>query len=329
MKRSLPRLRRLAPALLLLALVGGGCSAVTGSDAGGDAGGESEAAVEGEAVADEDAPEPAAARTLSGGGADLAESGGGAANAASGPAAVRQRAVISTGTVSLRERDLEATLFEVRKVIDAHRGEIAERESDTDDEGRLYTARLVVRVPAGRFDAVMDQLAALSEHAATTQTSEDVTTQVIDIAARVRAQTASLERMETLLGRAEDLRDIVAIETQLTRRQADLDSLKSQQAWLADQAALSTVTVYLEQRGGGEPEEDPSGFLAGLAAGWRGLGQAFAATATLVGAVLPFAVVLGVLGVPVWLLVRRVLRRRAARGTVASAPAAATAGQEP
>lgn len=325
MTRSLPRLRRLAPALLLLALVGGGCSA----GAGGDGGGGSEAAAEGEAVADEAAPEAGAARTLSGGGADLAERGGEASNTATGPAAVRQRAVISTGTVSLRERDLESTLLEVRKVIDAHRGEIAERESDTDDDGRLYTARLVVRVPAGQFDEAMDRLAALSEHAATTQTTEDVTTQVIDIAARVRAQTASLERMETLLGRAEDLRDIVAIETQLTRRQADLDSLKSQQAWLADQTALATITVYLEQRGDREPEEDPSGFLAGLAAGWRGLGQAFAATATLVGAVLPFAVVLGVVGVPVWLLVRRVLRRRAARGPGASAPVAAAAGQEP
>ena len=94
--------------------------------------------------------------------------------------------------------------------------------------------------------------------------SEDVTTEVIDTDVRIRAQTKSLRRVELLLARAQSIRDIVAIEAQLTRRQADLDSLKQRQAYLADQTSMSTVTVYLERtRVKAAPKKDDgSGFVA-------------------------------------------------------------------
>ena len=50
----------------------------------------------------------------------------------------------------------------------------------------------------------------------------------------------------TLLDRAQNLRDIVLIESELTRRQADLDSLEHQSAYLADQTSLATITVDID-----------------------------------------------------------------------------------
>jgi hypothetical protein len=140
-----------------------------------------------------------------------------------------------------------------------------------------------------------------------------VTTEVIDIGVRVRAQEKSIERIELLLGRAQSLRNIIAIESQLARRQADLDSLKAQQAYLADQTSLSTITVFLEKSEKATPAEvDEAGFVAGLERGWAALGRAATVLATGLGAVLPFLVVLLLLGVPGWLLARSILRRRRA-----------------
>ena len=115
-----------------------------------------------------------------------------------------------------------------------------------------------------------------------------------------------------LLGRARALRDIIAIESDLARRQADLDSLKSQQAWLEDQTSLSTINVQLSRPG--EAPEDERGFLAGLGDGWDAMKGTTVVLLTVVGAVLPFAVLMALLGVPLWL----VLRRRVSAG---SAPA--------
>ena len=83
---------------------------------------------------------------------------------------------------------------------------------------------------------------------------------------------------------------------------------------------MSTVTVYLSTpKAYVEPPSalDDAGFLAGLKSGWNALTSAVVVVLTVVGAVLPFAVVALLVGIPVWLLVRRTLRSR----TAAPAPA--------
>ncbi len=224
---------------------------------------------------------------------------------------LQTRAVISTGTVTLRARDVGQARFDVQKVVDAHRGEISDEQTATDTKGRIDRSRLVIRVPSQFFDEVMTELGEVAELRSAKRTSEDVTTEVIDIGVRVRAQERSLERIELLLSRAQSLRDVIAIESQLSRRQADLDSLKAQQAFLADQTSLSTITVFLEKSEKAVPvEQDEAGFVAGLQHGWDALGRAATVLATGLGALLPFMVVLLLLGVPGWLLVRSFVRRR-------------------
>lgn len=227
------------------------------------------------------------------------------------PPDLQTRAVISTGVVSLRSADVAAARFDLQRIVDVHRGEVAEERTQTDDDGGVRRTRLVVRVPVAEFDETMSRLEDVAELRSSSRHSEDVTTEVIDIEARIRAQSASLQRIELLLARARSIRDIVAIEAQLARRQADLDSLKSQQAWLADQTSLSTITVLVEQKRGRTGErEDGSGFLAGLERGWDGLRALVTGTLTVTGLLLPFTGLLLVLGVPTWLALRVLLRRR-------------------
>jgi hypothetical protein len=233
------------------------------------------------------------------------------------------RAVISTGTVSLQSDDVAAAKFDLMKVVDTFRGEISDEETATNDDGEVSRSRLVIRVPSDDFDEVMSELSRVpgTDLRSAKRTSEDVTTQVIDTEVRIRAQEKSLQRIELLLARARSIKDIVWIESQLTRRQAELDSLKSQQAFLADQTTLATITVFLEQTPEKQPPEqdrDEAGFLAGLDAGWDALRSAGTTLATVVGALLPFAVLVLVLGLPSWLLLRPLLRRRAPREPVAA-----------
>jgi Domain of unknown function (DUF4349) len=307
---NLLRRRALLPGLPLLlaalffvaACSGGGDSSTVGvSSAGSAAERDAPANDSGDSVAT--APEVAE---------DFSVRGATAGKPASGSdIPLQTRAVISTGTVTLRSKDVEQARFDVQKVVDGHGGEISDEQTATDDEGEIDRSRLVIRVPSGSFGEVMDELGDVADLRSAKRTSEDVTTEVIDIGVRVRAQEKSLERIELLLARAQNLRSIIAIESQLTRRQAELDSLKAQQAYLADQTSLSTITVFLEKQvkpRAEEPEE--AGFLAGLESGWTALGGAATVLATVLGAVLPFAVLLLLLGLPTWLLARSMVRRR-------------------
>lgn len=240
----------------------------------------------------------------------------------------RQASIISTGTVSLRADDVGDARFEVQKVVDRVGGQVTDSETRTDDDGAVRTARLVLRVPSSEFTETMDALEKVADLEASSTTSEDVTTQVVDTNVRIRVQRQSIARIEQLLDRAGSIRDIVAVERQLTDREARLNSLLRQQAYLADQTSLSTITVHLQRHPSEEPEEDDGdeGFLAGLSAGWDALGTVAVGLATVAGAVLPFVGVALVLGLPGWLVVRGAVRRRRAPGTVAAQPAAPAEG---
>lgn len=235
-----------------------------------------------------------------------------------------ERAVIQTGNVAVASEEVGDTRFDAKEIADRHSGEIAEEETGTRD-GEITRVRMVIRVPQQEFDSLMTDLAELGELRSATRSSEDVSTQVVDTRSRVKSQERSIQRIQALLAEAEDLTEIISIESQLATRQADLDSLKSQLAWLEDQSSLSTVTLSLsaidadEADEADEKDDEETGFLGGLARGWDGLAAVGTSVATGFGIVLPFLLALGVLIVPAWLLIRRRPRRERTATPPASA----------
>jgi len=325
-------LRTGLPALLLaagLGLVGcsaGGGDAETGSADTGSASREAHDAADGSAVDGDVAAESQALE----GASDLATSARGfsvnqASNGQSAaPPDLRAPAIISVGTITLQSEDVAGARFDLEKVVDSYGGTIADEKTTASTDGEVRLSRVELRIPSDDFDAAMLDLAELGKVTASTRKAEDVTAQVIDTQARIRAQEQSLERVEVLFAQAQSIRDIVAIEAQLSRRQADLDSLKGQLAFLEDQASLSTITVYLElapeePKPVAKEKDDDNAFVSGLKNGWDALSEVGAGLATVSGALLPFAVVALVLGVPALLFGRRVLARHPLRRPTAEA----------
>lgn len=277
----------LAPALLLAALVsacgGGGDSGSSGDSAGGS-----------------DVPEAA--------------SGSDAGRDLSAPAArrtaVRTEAVIYTASVELHAENVAEARLDVLAVVDRYGGELAEEETASGEEDRLAHARMVLRVPSEVYPEARKDIEEVAGFGSSRGGREDVTTQVIDNEARIRAQAKGVRRLERLIGQAEDLSEVIALENQLTRRQADLDSLRSQQAWLSDQTALATITVNIDADPVATSEEDQRGFVSGLEDGWHGLQVFVTGMLTVLGALLPFALLAALVGVPGWLATRVVSRRR-------------------
>jgi hypothetical protein len=251
---------------------------------------------------------------------DIAGSDSGAVGTQTVATEPMTRAVISTGQVTIHPTSIDRARSEVMRLVSSWNGTVAEEQTSSDQRGRILDSTITLRVPSAKFSESMDALAGLGKVEQRSRKSEDVTTQVIDNDARVSAAERSIRQIENLLGRAQKLGDIISIENDLARRQADLDSLKSQQAYLADQTALSTINVYLSRAGHLRSEDTQArGFLAGLDGGWTALKGATVILLTVLGAVLPFALVLTILGVPLWLVVRR--RLSAAQLNAGSAPA--------
>lgn len=248
-----------------------------------------------------------------------------------------QRDIISTGTVALQTADVGATLAEVQQVVDRVGGQVTERTSETDDPDgsadgavtELVRARLVLRVPAARFGDAMGDLEGTAELLSSDTTGQDVTTQVIDTDARVEVARRSIDRVAVLLDRAESIADVVSVEAQLAQREADLASLVQQQTYLGDQSSLSTITVAVRRTQEAAPpqeeKEDRAGFTAGLSSGWDALSGSAVVALTLLGVLLPWLVLLLVVGLPGVALTRRLRRRTPDPRNSPGGPGATTA----
>ncbi|MDT7672839.1 MAG: hypothetical protein QOD82_741 [Pseudonocardiales bacterium] len=216
--------------------------------------------------------------------------------------AARDRSVVRNARLELSVGDVAAVSGRLRSVAAGVGGFVASEQSV--DRSASFT----LRIPAPRLDEVMNQLTAAGKVTARSEQADDVTDQVADLDGRLASQRAGVARIRALLDKATSVGDVVLIESELTQREADLESLQKRLAAVSSQVAMSTLTVALTPTPAPEAQPAGDGFLAGLAAGWRAFVTASGALLTALGAVLPFALLLALLG-GLGLLGRRLLQR--------------------
>jgi hypothetical protein len=252
------------------------------------------------------------------------DAGGGAAQAApQAPAqgkdqpaqapdlSVDQRAIIYTGSITIRVEDVNQAAAKATAIADGAGGFVGGDKRNIADGSS--DATLVLRVPAEKFSSVVDQLArTLGTEEQRGISTEDVTEETIDLDARIAVQQARVDSGRRLLSQAKSLNDLVMLEKEVATREADLASLQAKKRRLADLTALSTITVVLLHPKAEAVVSDggPAGFLGGLEDGWKALVASLGVLLTVLGALLPWLIAIGVPAWAIVYLVRRYARRR-------------------
>lgn len=104
-------------------------------------------------------------------------------------------------------------------------------------------ARVTVRVPAAHFQTVVDGLTDYGPITHRRIDAEDVTKRAFEMALRIENAERARTRLLALLADAREMKDILAIETELRRLTEEIELLKGQLRTLEDQVAFSTVSV--------------------------------------------------------------------------------------
>ncbi|WP_448630034.1 DUF4349 domain-containing protein [Cellulomonas soli] len=267
--------------------------------------------------------------TLDQGLADQSAVGGSGAGAPAAPeqelavgdtqAASDARQVVQTGTVWMTAKDPVAAAAQVVTLTESLQGRVDDRHSVAGGSQREASASLVLRVPADDLTTLLDGLGEIGEVVEQSVQSQDVTADAQDLDARIRAMELSVARMEDLLARATTSQDLVTAEQALTERQSSLEQMQSERARLAEQVALSTLTVELTEPGEAPAtvEPGPSGFLGGLSVGWSSLVRTLGVAVLVLGAVAPWLAFAGAVAAAALALSR--WRRGRARSTATGA----------
>ncbi|KQV20570.1 DUF4349 domain-containing protein [Kitasatospora sp. Root107] len=285
---------------------------LSGCGAGRDSGGRATAA---DAVAPQ-----AQTQKMAEGAAAAAPGAGGASAAPVGTTeATAPRLIAYTAQLTLRSKELTRTLEQARTLVTAAGGYVAGEQlgggkggdGKTGDGGGATDARLTLKVPSAAYQQSLDRLAGLGEVLSRSSQADDLTQQVADVDSRLKTQQASVDRVRKLMAEAKTLAEVVSLESELSRREAELESLQQRQQGLAARTSLSTITlqVYAESAPVATVKETKDGFWESvgnaLGGGWDVLVAIVRGLLIAIAAFAPFLLVLAPVGGLLWWLRRR------------------------
>jgi len=168
--------------------------------------------------------------------AEVSDSG----NSMNEPASARM--MIWQASMSIEVANVSNALNFATEIAEKSGGYVEQKSGRSDKRGSLR-----LRVPVKSLNAALGSLESLGSVTSRSVEGEDVTEQYIDVEARLKNRIVLRDRLLQLLEKATEVKDILAIETELNRVQADIDSMQGRMKALKGKVDLATIELTLNR----------------------------------------------------------------------------------
>lgn len=119
-------------------------------------------------------------------------------------------------------------------------------ENSLDNPQETPSATITVRIPSKNLDTALEYFRGLALKVVSENINgQDVTDQYVDIDARLATLNKTKTKFESILDQAVKVQDILEVQRELVNLQSQIDALKGQQQYLAKNAEMAKVTIYL------------------------------------------------------------------------------------
>ncbi len=186
--------------------------------------------------------------------------------------------IVRDGNLTLVVTDTRKTRDAIQKLVAGMSAEgafvVSSSEMNSGDATQPVI-QMSLRVPAARFEATMDALAAMAQRVdARNESAQDVTAQYVDLQAQLEQLQAARQRLLEIMKSATNANDLLQAEGLLTQREAEIASIQGRMKYLDQTAQLSSIQLVLNPSVLSQPIQ-PSG--------WNPAGTARLALGSLVG----------------------------------------------
>lgn len=219
--------------------------------------------------------------------------------------------IVKTGHLALvvAEGDFGQAFRRANDVAETFGGYV---ESSSTSGGDLSSGWLLIRIPSAGFNDAVNELRGLAQEVeAESVSGEDVTSQFVDLEARLRTWEAQESVLLRLMKGANSIEETLRVQRELQDVQLRIEQIRGQLRVMRDRTDLATIEVQMREDGAPvagprEPSTRPS-----LAEAWeRALDVVFGVAYVVVvglGFLIPVSLLLAI----VWLALRRLWSRRA------------------
>jgi Domain of unknown function (DUF4349)/Putative zinc-finger len=155
--------------------------------------------------------------------------------------------IARTAALTLTTKDFDTARARLEEILKRHGGYIGDLSVNTPSgSARGFTSSL--RVPADQLEAALAELRRLGRVESESQNGEEVTSQYVDLEARLSNSRNTEERLTALLrDRTGKLSDVLAVENELSRVRGEIESMQAERKTLLHRVDFATINATVRE----------------------------------------------------------------------------------
>jgi len=154
------------------------------------------------------------------------------------------RIIVRTVDMSIEVTSVTSALSDIGAIATSIGGWVVSSNQQQARDGFI-----TLRVPAADLDNALQQIRSVaSKITAEVATSQDFTEEFTDSSARVETLTRNLESLRDLFDQATTVEESIAVRSEITKVEADLDALQARLSFLGQSSAYSLVKIQMTAR---------------------------------------------------------------------------------
>ncbi|MCF0228643.1 MAG: DUF4349 domain-containing protein [Parasporobacterium sp.] len=161
--------------------------------------------------------------------------------------------------MTMQTTEFDSAAEQIENIVSQH-GAYFSNQYISNASAGYRSASYTVRVPAENLDSFLAQTGQVCTVISVSKNAEDVSESYYDTESRLTTAKAKLARLQELLAEAEDMEDIISIESAISDVEYEIDSLSGTLRYYDNRVSYSTVDISLNEVYEVKKEEAPKSF---------------------------------------------------------------------
>ena len=146
-------------------------------------------------------------------------------------------------SLSLSVDSVEESFEQAKEIVTAQQGNLLSLHDQGDNQRRITSE---MRVPQQNLDATLEALTKIGTVRDRTLSTEDVSSQLVDIQARLSNARKSEAALQEIMSRSGNIADVLAVSRELSNVRQSIEQMAAQQKSWQSQVSYSTISLNLE-----------------------------------------------------------------------------------
>ncbi len=154
--------------------------------------------------------------------------------------------LVKQASLTLVLTDLDGAIAQVQTLLQQSQGDLLSLQDRRSPEGYVQQVSLTLRVPQAELNSVLNSLRALGTVQQQSLTAEDVSSQLVDLDARLKNLRQSEAALLQIMERSGEISHVLEVARELSTVRDSIERMAAQQQNLQRQVAYSQIYLTLQ-----------------------------------------------------------------------------------